>query len=178
MERSEIHSAFFYDLYLFTKLCTPKQNLSKSVNVDVCMPAFEGGGTIACDGGWFLITKWLFCRRRKACSNRSEGVTAVKGFTYGENVATQQRTFRHEKSKIFRATFLRRKADHYYTLSLAVIVISLHKPMYPKAKFVELCQWCMWRGAGVRWTPLRSRSTDRGDSRDLPHECEVSFCFL
>jgi hypothetical protein len=33
-----------------------------------------------------------------------------KGFTFGENVATQQRTFRHEKSKIFRATFLRRKA--------------------------------------------------------------------
>ena len=30
-----VHSAFFYALYLFTKLCTPKQNLSKYVNV-VC----------------------------------------------------------------------------------------------------------------------------------------------
>ncbi len=24
-------------------------------------------------------------------------------------------------------------------------------------------------GAGVRWTPLRSRSTDRGGSRDIAH---------
>ena len=29
----------------------------------------------------------------------------------------------------------------------------------------NLCLTCV-RGAGVRWTPLRSRSTDRGSSRD------------
>ena len=61
------------------------------------MPAFEGGGTIACDGGWFSMSQTSFA--------------VGKGFTFGENVASQQRTFRHETDELFRATFLRRKAE-------------------------------------------------------------------
>ena len=35
--------------------------------------------------------------------------------------------------------------------------------------------WSRWQGAGVRWTPLRSRSTDRGGSRDLePAKCPLA----
>ena len=51
------------------------------------LPAFEGGGTIACDGGWFSMSQTSFA--------------VGKGFTFGENVALQQRTFRHEKSRFF-----------------------------------------------------------------------------
>ena len=46
----------------------------------VVLPAFKGGGTIACDGGWFSMSQASFA--------------VGKSFTYGENVDLQQRTFR------------------------------------------------------------------------------------
>ena len=89
----------------------------------VVLPAFEGGGTIACDGGWFSTRTASFCRKAKTLSKSCQRRDLVKrlhlrcnfnkGFTFGEIVASQQRTFRHEKSKIFRATFLRRKVEKY-----------------------------------------------------------------
>ncbi len=48
--------------------------------------------------------------------------TIVRRFAFCEIVALQQRTFRHEKSKIFRATFLRRKA---WTNSNAFVLLSV-----------------------------------------------------
>ena len=47
-----------------------------------------------------------------------------------------------------------------------------HKTSSPSSRFVtqyslaECAESTFSKGAGVRWTPLRSRSTDRGDSRD------------
>ena len=47
-----------------------------------------------------------------------------------------------------------------------------HKTLSPSSRFVtqyslaECAESAFSKGAGVRWTPLRSRSTDRGDSRD------------
>lgn len=47
-----------------------------------------------------------------------------------------------------------------------------HKTLSPSSRFVtqyslaECAESAFSKGVGVQWTPLRSRSTDRGDSRD------------